>query len=126
RILGAAVELGHDPDGIVWPPAIAPYHAVVLALGAEPAIVEAAERAAAELDAAGLDVLLDDRDERPGVKFKDADLVGLPLCVALGARSLAAGGAEGKLRREPTPTPVPLAELRARAETLRADWGLQP
>jgi prolyl-tRNA synthetase len=122
RIVAAAVELGADRSGIVWPPSIAPYHASVLALGAEPAVVEAAERVAADLSAAGLEVLLDDRDERPGVKFKDADLIGLPLRVAVGARSLAGGGAEWKPRRADAAETVPLDEVAARAAALMREW----
>src|SRR5262249_52043701 len=87
---------------------------------------EAAEKIAADLAAAGFEVLLDDRDERPGVKFKDADLMGLPLRVALGGRGLAAGGVEWKLRRDARPTIVPLAELGARAAGLLGAGGLEP
>jgi prolyl-tRNA synthetase len=124
RVIAAAVELGSDDDGIVWPPSIAPYHASVLALGSEPAVVEAAERVAADLSAAGLEVLLDDRPERPGVKFKDADLIGLPLRVAVGARGLAAGGAEWKPRTAPAAETVALDEVGARGAALLAEWGL--
>jgi prolyl-tRNA synthetase len=126
RIVAAAVELGSDEAGIVWPPSIAPYHASVLALGAEAAVLEAAERVAADLAAAGLEVLLDDREERPGVKFKDADLIGLPLRVAIGARSLAAGGAEWKLRREASAQTVPLDEIAERASKLAREWDRGP
>jgi prolyl-tRNA synthetase len=126
RIVAAAVELGSDEAGIVWPPSIAPYHASVLALGAEPTVLAAAERVAADLEAAGLEVLLDDREERPGVKFKDADLIGLPLRLAVGARSLAAGGAEWKLRREASAETVALDGVAARAEALAREWGLPP
>jgi prolyl-tRNA synthetase len=124
RIVAAAVELGGDEAGIAWPPPIAPYHASVLALGTGPDVIAAAERAASQLEAAGLEVLLDDRDERPGVKFKDADLIGLPLRVAVGARSLAAGGAEWKLRSQADAETVALDELTLRAEELARGWGL--
>jgi prolyl-tRNA synthetase len=125
RVVAAAVELGSDGDGIVWPPSIAPYHASVLALGGEPAVLAAAERVAADLAAAGLEVLLDDREERPGVKFKDADLIGLPLRVAVGARSLAAGGAEWKPRRAASAETIGLEEVGARAMALAREWDLR-
>jgi prolyl-tRNA synthetase len=88
RVLAAAVEQHHDEHGIVWPQAIAPYDAHVVVLkGAE----EIGEQAAAALDAAGYDVLLDDRDQRPGEKFADADLVGCPIRVTAGRKSLEDG-----------------------------------
>jgi prolyl-tRNA synthetase len=84
RIMAALVEQGHDGRGIVWPRAVAPYDVHVVALtGAE----EVAERVAAELDAAGYQVLLDDRDQRPGEKFADADLIGVPVRVTAGKKS---------------------------------------
>jgi prolyl-tRNA synthetase len=120
RILAAAVELHHDADGIRWPLSIAPFHATVLPLGREPEIVQAAERVAAELAAAGVEVLLDDRDERPGVKFKDADLVGIPIRIAVGKKGLAEGKAEWKLRDSKDVTLLPLAEVAPRAAALVA------
>ena len=92
RVLAAAVEQHHDEHGIVWPAAIAPYdvHVVSLAGGNEE-IVALAAAVAAELDEAGMDVLLDDRDLRPGEKFADADLLGLPWRVTVGRKSLEDG-----------------------------------
>jgi prolyl-tRNA synthetase len=85
RIMAAAVEQSHDENGIVWPRSIAPYDVHVVALkGAE----EIAEQAAETLSAAGYDVLLDDRDQRPGEKFADADLIGCPIRVTAGKKSL--------------------------------------
>jgi prolyl-tRNA synthetase len=85
RVMAAIVEQHHDEHGIVWPSSVAPYDAHVVVLkGAE----EIGERAAAALDAAGLDVLLDDRDLRPGEKFADADLIGIPIRVTAGKKSL--------------------------------------
>jgi prolyl-tRNA synthetase len=83
------VEQHHDENGIVWPAAVAPYDVHVLALhgGAEEVLTEA-EKVATALEEAGLDVLLDDRDERPGEKFADADLVGCPVRVIAGKRTL--------------------------------------
>jgi prolyl-tRNA synthetase len=87
RILSAAVEQSHDADGIVWPRAIAPFDAVVTVTNVrQPEMVEAGERLYKELTAAGLEVLLDDRDERAGVKFKDADLIGIPLRLTVGKK----------------------------------------
>jgi prolyl-tRNA synthetase len=99
RTLQAVIEQSHDKDGIVWPAAVAPYAVALLLLDPKDAAVAAtAEKLAAELEARGIDVLLDDREERPGVKFKDADLIGLPFRVVVGAKALAKGGVEVKPR----------------------------
>jgi prolyl-tRNA synthetase len=118
RIMAAAIELHHDAGGIVWPLAIAPYHATVLTLGREPELARAAEEACAALAAAGADVLYDDRDERPGVKFKDADLIGIPIRIAVGKRGLADGKLEWKLRGDGQVEMVALGELAARVGAL--------
>jgi prolyl-tRNA synthetase len=115
RILAAAVELFHDADGIIWPVPIAPFAATVLTLGHEPALGAAAEQVVAALQSAGLDVLYDDRPERAGVKFKDADLIGIPLRIAVGQSGLARGAVEWKLRRDRQLQLVPLEEVAARA-----------
>jgi prolyl-tRNA synthetase len=95
RVMAAAVEQHHDEHGIVWPAAIAPYDAHVVALtGGE----EIAERAAAELDGAGYSVLLDDRDQRPGEKFADADLIGVPVRITVGKRSSEDGAVDVRTR----------------------------
>jgi prolyl-tRNA synthetase len=92
RVLAAAVEQHHDEQGIRWPASIAPYHVHVVSLaGGNAEVAELAERVAAELDEAGLEVLLDDRDLRPGEKFADADLIGLPWRVTVGRKSLEDG-----------------------------------
>jgi prolyl-tRNA synthetase len=108
RVMAAAVEQNHDEHGIVWPRSIAPYdvHLVVLK-GAE----EIGERAAAALDAAGLDVLLDDRDQRPGEKFADADLIGIPIRVTAGKKSLEDGAVDVRDRRTREERRVSVAEL---------------
>ncbi len=126
RILAAAVELHHDADGIVFPLAIAPFHAAVLPMGKEPELVQAAEQVAAALSAAGVDVLLDDRDERPGVKFKDADLIGHPIRIAVGKKGLAEGKVEWKLRSARDVTLVPMGEVAARAAALVQAAGRSP
>jgi prolyl-tRNA synthetase len=119
RIMAAAVELLHDQDGIIWPPSIAPFAATVLTLGPEAELPELAERAVQVLLGAGLDVLYDDRDVRAGVKFKDADLIGIPLRVGVGQRGLSAGGVEVKRRGEREPRLVSVADLGSLAATLR-------
>jgi prolyl-tRNA synthetase len=124
RILAAAIELHNDQDGIRWPLAIAPFHATVLTLGKEPELVAAAEQVVAALDAAGVEVLYDDRDERAGVKFKDADLVGHPIRIAIGKKALAEGKVEWKLRTSKDVTLVPLAEVAAKARALLEAGGL--
>lgn len=111
RLLATSVEQSHDDDGIVWPLAIAPYHVHLVTIGADPAIVEAAEKLKAGLEDRGVEVLWDDRDERPGVKFKDADLIGIPLRVTIGAKALAAGNIEFKPRTEKDPKKAELIPL---------------
>ena len=100
RIAAAAIEQGHDADGIVWPEAIAPFqvHLLVVNVKEEP-LAAMAEALYTELMAAGLEVLYDDRDERPGVKFKDADLLGMPLRLTVGARARKEGLVEIRRRR---------------------------
>ena len=85
RLAQAAVEQSHDKDGIIWSPAIAPYHAIVVVPDiAKAEQMEAAEKLYADLNAAGVETLLDDRNERAGVKFKDADLIGIPYRIVTG------------------------------------------
>jgi prolyl-tRNA synthetase len=111
RLAQAAVEQSHDKDGIIWPVAIAPYHAIVVIPNVKEATqVEAAEKIYAELNAAGIETLLDDRDERPGVKFKDSELIGIPYRVVTG-RSLAQGKVEVVKRADKSAVEVPIAEL---------------
>jgi prolyl-tRNA synthetase len=101
RIVAAAIEQRHDADGIVWPWSIAPLDVHVLPVNVKQAPVrEAAERLYGELGRAGFQTLLDDRDERPGVKFKDADLLGLPIRVTVGALLAREGKVEVRARRE--------------------------
>lgn len=110
RTVAAAIEQGHDDDGIVWPVSIAPFEALVTAIGREDDVHETAARIYRELREKGIDVLLDDRDERPGVKFKDADLLGIPLRVTVGKKSLADGNVELSTRREKEKTLVKPAD----------------
>jgi len=100
RIVAAAIEQGHDADGIIWPVPLAPFTVGLVPISMnDEATRETAQRLHDELEAAGLEVLLDDRDERPGVKFKDMDLLGLPLRVVVGPKTLAKGQAEVRRRR---------------------------
>ncbi|MEM1247723.1 MAG: proline--tRNA ligase [Acidobacteriota bacterium] len=100
RTIAACIEQNHDEDGIIWPRPLAPFEVLVVALNSkDETVVAAAEEIYGELKDAGYDVLFDDRDERPGVKFKDADLVGFPARVVIGAKSLANGQIEVSDRR---------------------------
>lgn len=100
RTLAAIVEQHHDDNGIIWPMSVAPYHAIVTLVKPDDSVqAEVAERIYNELAKAGVEVLLDDRDERPGVKFKDADLLGIPVRITVG-RGAAEGSVEYKLRRD--------------------------
>lgn len=100
RIMASAIELCNDKDGITWPISIAPWEVMIVPAGATDDIVEAAEKIYEELKSKGVEVLLDDRDVRGGVKFKDADLIGVPVRITIGKKSLAEGKAEIKLRRD--------------------------
>jgi prolyl-tRNA synthetase len=102
RIVAAAVEAGHDENGIIWPLPLAPYEVLIVPLQLQnPAVLEATELLEKQFVEAGVDVLVDDRDQRPGVKFKDADLIGIPLRVVIGERGLKEGTIEVKWRTDP-------------------------
>ena len=110
RIMAAAIEAGHDANGIVWPLALAPYQVALIPLQVNNAAVnDATEALEKALGAAGIDFLTDDRDLRPGVKFKDVDLVGIPLRVVIGERGLKEGSIEVKWRNESAAKNLPLA-----------------
>ena len=99
RTVQAVIEQSHDKDGIIWPAPVAPYQVCISLLDPDQAEVAAvADKLEAELEAMGVDVIVDDRAERPGVKFKDADLIGFPVRVVVGAKGLANGGVEVKRR----------------------------
>jgi prolyl-tRNA synthetase len=120
RVVAAAIEQNHDARGIIWPDAIAPFQVVVVPLNASKSarVRETAERLYNEIAALGIDVLLDDRDERPGVKFADSELIGIPHRVVVGDRGLEAGKLEYRHRRaaaaEEFPAGDALAFLRGR------------
>lgn len=109
RVVAAAIEQSNDENGIVWPEALAPYEVAILPLNTqEPRVMAAAESLEKALEAEGWDVLLDDRDQRAGVKFKDADLLGLPYRVTVGEKKLALGLVEIKRRSGAAAQDVPL------------------
>ncbi len=108
RLVATAVEQNHDDNGIRWPMAIAPYHVMLTPIGKDDEPREVAERLHDELAALGVEVLLDDRNERPGVKFKDADLIGIPLRVTVGKRGLTNGELELKARDADDNEMIPL------------------
>jgi prolyl-tRNA synthetase len=111
RILAATVEQHHDDAGMIWPKLLAPYEvAVIMANADAPAVTEEAERIYRELGEMGIEAVLDDREERAGVKFADADLVGYPVQVVVGSRGLEAGTVDLKARATGARTKAPLAE----------------
>ncbi len=119
RLLAAIVEASHDEKGIMWPPSVAPYHVYLVALNVDrPEIAEAAVRVEREIRAARLEVLYDDRIEAAGVKFGDADLLGMPLRVTISPRTVANGKGELKLRTSRQLELVDLDEIAARAVEL--------
>ncbi|MDY6914597.1 MAG: proline--tRNA ligase [Planctomycetota bacterium] len=127
RIIAAAIETGHDDAGCMLPISIAPFEVLVIPLNNDkPEVCDAAERIYDELAAAGAEVLLDDRDVRPGVKFKDADLVGIPLRVVVGERGLKEGKVELKRRTDEKPTPVNAPEAVTQALNILNEMKQEP
>jgi len=113
RILGAAIEQNFDAKGIIWPASIAPFEVVLCPMGYDrsEAVKAETDKLYAELTAAGVDVVLDDRGERPGAMFADWELIGVPHRVVVGDRGLKEGALEYQGRRDEAATPVPLAEM---------------
>lgn len=112
RTLAAAIEQFHDENGIIWPRAIAPFEVVVVPINAkDEALMEASTKIYEELKAAGVDVLLDDRKERAGVKFKDADLIGYPLRITVSKNTLESGAVELKTRKTGEALEVAIADV---------------
>ena len=114
RIVAAAIEQNHDERGIMFPRAIAPFEVAIVPIGYhKSALVKAtADQLHAELAAAGIDVLLDDRDERPGAMFADMELIGVPHRVVIGERGLKDGKVEYKGRRDAQPRDLLLTEAK--------------
>jgi len=113
RIVAAAIEQNHDEQGIIWPAAIAPFQIALLPMNMKKSrrVQEAAESLYAELQAAGIDVLLDDRPVRPGVMFSDMELIGIPHRIVVGEKNLDAGLVEYKARRDSTSLDLPRTEM---------------
>jgi prolyl-tRNA synthetase len=123
RTMSAAVEQHHDADGIVWPLSLAPFEIVLVSLNpADEAVRREADALYESLVAAGLEVFYDDRDERPGVKFKDADLIGFPIRVNVGGRALKEGNVEIVARRDRAARAVPKGEALDAVRRLRAEF----
>jgi prolyl-tRNA synthetase len=120
RLLACVAEEHHDDHGLIWPVSIAPYqvHLVLLRGKNAPQAEETANKLYEDLQAAGLEILYDDRDESPGVKFNDADLIGLPVRLTVSERALGQGGVEMKLRREQGKVIVPLDETVTRVRSV--------
>ncbi len=116
RLLACVAEEHHDEHGLVWPITVAPFHVYLVLLRGRgtPQAEETADKLYADLHAAGIEVLYDDRDESPGVKFNDADLIGCPIRITVSERSLSAGSVEMKLRHQADKVIVPLNETAAR------------
>ena len=118
RTAAAAIEQNHDAKGVIWPAPIAPFHVHVLPLADKDKVLEAAIALETEFEKAGIEVLVDDRDERPGVKFNDADLIGCPYQVVIGEKNFSQGLVELKERRTGTVTKLAPADIRARLTEL--------
>lgn len=111
RIVASAIEIGNDDNGIIWPISIAPFEVIVTSVNQDDKeVVKTAEETYKQLLDKNIDVLLDDRDLRGGIKFKDADLLGIPVRVTVGSKSVKEGNIEIKLRREPQSQKVPIKE----------------
>ncbi|MFH1371651.1 MAG: proline--tRNA ligase [Planctomycetota bacterium] len=108
RIVASAIEAANDDNGIIFPISIAPFEVIIVSVNQDDAeVVKTGEDIYKQLIDKGVEVLLDDRDERAGVKFKDADLIGIPVRITVGKKALATGSVELKLRTEPKPTLIP-------------------
>lgn len=122
RTMQAIIEQSHDADGIVWPWNSAPFHVLICVLDPQlPEAMDLAKRVASAAERAGAEVLVDDRAERPGVKFKDADLIGLPLRLTIGGKGLKEGVIELKWRAQKDVAKVPLAEAESRVAAAVAE-----
>jgi prolyl-tRNA synthetase len=127
--MAAIVELNHDDKGIIWPMSVAPYQVYLCPLYLENSeVLKTAESLYAELEKQGLEVLFDDRIESPGIKFNDADLLGIPLRVTISPRTLEKDSVELKLRSEKKTELVPLGEAANKIKELvsSAQAGSQP
>jgi prolyl-tRNA synthetase len=120
RVLAACIEQNHDENGIIYPPAIAPWEVLIVAINPkDEKVFSAAVDIHDRLQGAGVECLLDDRAERPGVKFKDADLIGIPVQVVVGAKGLERGVVEIKVRKTGEKTEVALENLTGELARIR-------
>ena len=112
RVVAAAIEQNHDANGIIWPEALAPFQVILVPINYQKSaqVQQTADALYQDFNAAGIDVLLDDRDARPGVKFADAELLGIPHRIVIGDRTLSAGKLEYRHRRETESTEIPAAD----------------
>jgi prolyl-tRNA synthetase len=112
RVVAAAIEQNHDANGIIWPEALAPFQVILVPINYQKSarVQETADALYRDFNSAGVDVLLDDRDARPGVKFADAELLGIPHRIVIGERSLAAGNLEYRHRRDTESTEIPAVD----------------
>jgi prolyl-tRNA synthetase len=112
RVVAAAIEQNHDANGIIWPEAIAPFQVILVPINYQKSarVQETADALYRDFNAAGIDVLLDDRDARPGVKFADSELLGIPHRIVIGERTLAAGNLEYRHRRDTESTEIPATD----------------
>ncbi|MBI3585171.1 MAG: proline--tRNA ligase [Nitrospinae bacterium] len=112
RTVAASIEQNHDDNGIIWPMPIAPFQAVILSLNMKNTdVVHTSENIYQTLRDSGIEVLVDDRDERPGIKFKDADLIGIPIQIIIGEKNLKEGKAEIKIRKSNKRIIVPVSDM---------------
>jgi len=119
RTVASAIEQNHDSSGIIWPVSIAPFHIYILPINyKDERVKEVSDQLERELEEKGWEVLLDDREESPGVKFKDADLIGIPLRMVVGEKTLAKDSVEFKLRWEEEKKLIPLAQAVSEAEKI--------
>jgi len=114
RLMASVIENSHDDFGPIWPMSIAPFHVLIVPIAKDGEILQVSEQLEKELAEQGIEVLVDDRDERPGVKFKDGDLWGIPIRIAIGKKGLAENKVEWKLRSSKEIEMVPVAEVAKR------------
>ena len=118
RLVAAAIEQNNDEYGIIWPKKIAPYQIIILSLGNDDKVKAKSTEIYEELKEAGYEVLLDDRDERAGVKFNDSELIGIPLRLTIGSRSLENGEVEAMVREDSRKLKIELDNLYPKIEEL--------
>jgi prolyl-tRNA synthetase len=124
RVVASVVETCHDSNGIIWPLSVAPYSVQIIPLNvSDDSVMKVANAVYDQLTVAGIDVLMDDRDQRPGFKFKDADLIGIPLRVTIGGKGLAAGITEVKWRTDSEAMKIPIPDTAAKVKDLIAAGG---